>query len=134
MANKKGGKGYKKYKKIDNENVDTFTRYKKDDLEEYGVVKKVLGACRFSILCYDGRTRIGQLRAGIKRSVRIFNDDWILVGLREYETDDEKCDILCKYSMQDIRKLKRDGVFEQINVDNKEEDVNEVDCFDFEDI
>lgn len=140
MPNFKGGKKFKRQKK-DNDPVKRNVRFKSklEDCEVYGRVIKALGSCRFSINCCDGKTRLGQLRAGMKKSIRIFKDDWILVGLRSFETSDVKCDILYKYFPDEVLILKKHGELTILSLDedddaDDDEKQDENMAFDFEDI
>ena len=140
MPNLKGGKKYKRQKKT-TDGPKRQIRFKKEDAEIYGVVIKALGSCRFRVHCCDGKERLGQLRAGMKKSVRITKDDWVLVGLRTFETSDEKCDIICKYFPDEVTILKRNGELNMAsfgkNNNNDDQDAEEEDenmAFDFEDI
>lgn len=136
MPNKKGGKKYKRQKK-DTEPVSRKLRIIEEEGEEYGRVVKELGSRRFTVECCDGKVRLAQLRKGMRRSVRIKPDDWVLIGLRDYETTDDKCDILCKYETDEVRRLKKDGhlnaeVDVELAEESKEDDEDM--AFDFEDI
>lgn len=139
MTNFNGGKKYKRQKKR-NDTVKRQIRLSHDDVNEvYGVIVTVLGSCRFRINCSDGKERLGQLRAGMKKGVRIKKDDFVLVGLREYTTADDKCDILLKYNVDEYYILKKEGVMNFIEFDiNINEDDNEThdeeNAFNFEDI
>jgi len=138
MPNLKGGKKYKRQKKND-EDEKRILRYKTDINEEYGIISKVLGSCRFMIKCSDGKERIGLLRSGIKKGGYINKDDWVLVGLRSYDTIDNKCDILYKYFPDEINVLKKKGHITDTTTDylKSKDDVEVVDenmAFNFEDI
>lgn len=139
MVNPFGGKKHKRMKKI-NEPIKRIFRYKQES-EEYGIIEKAVGNCRFSIKCYDGKVRLGQLRGGQKKMVRIQKDDWVLIGKREFETSDDRCDILCKYGSDDISTLKTElkgfyTTFKGLDNENTDENgqENEESAFDFEDI
>lgn len=136
MPNKKGGKKYKRQKKA-GEPVVRALKVKKEEGEEYGLVIKELGSRRFTIECADGRNRLGQLRKGMRRSVRVRQDDWVLIGKRDYETSDEKCDILCKYNLDEVKRLKKLGElisFTNFNLEESNEENDEDIAFDFDDI
>ena len=76
------------------------------DMQVYAVVEKALGNKRFSLKCYDGKSRIGTVR---RMRERVAKDDTVLVSLREGMTDDSKCDIVVKYSIEEARRLKKQG-------------------------
>ena len=75
--------------------------------QEYAQVLKPLGDCRFECYCFDGITRIGRIRGAIKGKVLITIGDIILVGKRDFQ--DEKVDILHKYTADEANKLKLYG-------------------------
>jgi translation initiation factor 1A len=59
------------------------------------------------IQCLDGVKRAGHIRGKMKKKVWIAMGDLVLVALREYEND--KCDIIGKYTEDEVRKLKQMG-------------------------
>ncbi|AYV79970.1 MAG: hypothetical protein Gaeavirus3_24 [Gaeavirus sp.] len=48
----------------------------------------------FSILCSDNVTRLGRLYGPAKRGPRITPTTFVVISLRDYETDQKKCDIV----------------------------------------
>lgn len=141
MVNVKGGKKHKRQKKNKDE-PDKRNLIQKQEGMEYGIVIKALGSCRFTVNCCDGAERLAQLRTGDKKKFRIMKDDWVLVGLRDYDTFDKKCDILCRYFPDEVRQLKNLGEINIIGDKNtiddqiveKEEDIEDDCAFDFDDI
>ena len=60
MPNNKGGKKYKRNKNVIQENKNT--RFKdENESQEYAQITKALGNCRFEVLCFDGKNRLGEL-------------------------------------------------------------------------
>ena len=112
----------------------------KETDQEYARVTKVLGDCRFKLQCNDGIERIGHARGLMrKRRIMIDQNDVLLVGLRTFENS--KCDIILKYSQDEIRKLvnlkaitisENNGFVQPVN--NMNEDEDEDVGFTFEDI
>lgn len=90
--------------------------------EEYAQVKKVLGNCRVEVFSFDGKTRLAHVRGKFKKRVWINKDDFVLIGLRDYQ--DDKADIIHKYTMDEARLLARWG---EIPADKANFDVEEVD-------
>ena len=74
---------------------------------EYAQVSCILGNCRVSAYCFDGVERMRHVRGKFRRRVWINRDDIILVGLRDYQ--DEKADIIHRYSLDEARTLKSLG-------------------------
>jgi len=103
----KGGKGKRKGKKNrGDENENLQLRYKVFG-EEYAQVRKVLGNCRVEAYCFDDKMRLCHVRGKFKKRVWINKDDFVLVGLRDYQ--DDKADIIHKYTPEEIRLLRSWG-------------------------
>ncbi len=76
----------------------------KEDMQEYGLITKILGGRRFTCNCFDNTTRIAIVRS---KKIRVDNDDIVLVSLRSF--DNKTCDIIHKYDKTDIRSLQKQG-------------------------
>jgi translation initiation factor 1A len=129
--NMKGGKKGKKGKSRDTTKKElTF----KEDGQEYAQVVRMLGNGRLEALCYDGKSRLGIIRGKMRKKVWINIGDIVLVGLRDFQ--DDKCDIMHKYTADESRQLKAYGELPKeakINEDEKFDDDGE-DCpFEFGD-
>jgi translation initiation factor 1A len=129
----RGGKKHKKTKANRN-NAAKRDLELKEDLQEYGVVIKMLGNCRCEIKCSDGVTRLGHIRGKMRKRVWVTTGDIILASLRDYQ--DGKCDIIVKYNTGEINKLKSYGEIPQIfDRNTTNETIENVDePFDFDDI
>ena len=104
MPNNKGGKKYKRNKNVLQENKNT--RFKdENESQEYALIKKALGNCRFEVLCFDGKTRLATMCGKMRKRVFVNQDELVLVSLRDWQ--DSKCDIIDKYNSNDIKKLKQ---------------------------
>jgi translation initiation factor 1A len=103
----------------------------KDDGQEYADVLKMLGNGRCEVKCIDGITRLAIIRGNMRNKVWIKIGDFVLVGLRDFQ--DSKCDILLKYTQEEVRTLKAYGeIPEKIGQEsNVEEEENQ---FTFDDI
>merc|ERR1740139_1826249 len=75
-----------------------------DAEQAYGQVLRLLGDSRLEIQCTDGLKRVGHIRGTMRKKVWIGMGDVVLVSKREFE--DEKCDIILKYTEDEVRKLK----------------------------
>ena len=105
--NTKGGKGHKKAKRTPaNENKKINF---KEHGQEYGFILRKFGDCRFEVKCSDGETRIGHVRGKMRKRVWVNVNDLVLLSLRQDFTNDNKADIISKYSESDGRKLVRMG-------------------------
>ncbi len=70
----------------------------------------------------------------MRNKVWIHSSDFVLVGLREFQ--DDKCDILVKYTMEEARTLKSMGeIPEEVALTLHEQEQEQEQCtFDFDDI
>ena len=100
----------------------------KEEMQEYGQVLRLLGDSRLELQCMDGNKRMGHIRGNLKKKAWIALGDVVLVSLREYEND--KCDIILKYTEDEVRKLKQlkeipDSI--KVNEENKQnEEANDI--------
>lgn len=98
----RGGKLFRKGKKKgldDTKKTITF----RENGEEYGLVTKMLGNRRISVLCNDGKNRIASIPGKFKKKVWINMDDIVLLNIREYQ--DDKADVIYKYAPHEVRIL-----------------------------
>lgn len=113
MPKKKGGKGVRRGKNKGFSEQAREIEFCKED-QAYGKVKAKLGNSRFTIqvvtrnLEEDGgfniRDVIGHAPRGLKRSSGYIDvNDIVLVTKREYQED--KCDIIHKYYLDEVRRL-----------------------------
>lgn len=79
----------------------------KEDGQEYGQVTRMLGNGRLECLCIDGKKRLCHIRGKMRKKVWISQGDVVLVGLRDFQ--DEKGDVILKYSADEARVLKQYG-------------------------
>uniref|UniRef100_A0A6C0BXJ6 S1-like domain-containing protein n=1 Tax=viral metagenome TaxID=1070528 RepID=A0A6C0BXJ6_9ZZZZ len=119
VKNVKGGSGHKgqarKFVVPASSKQIVKTRVALEDGELYAQVTKMLGNGMCHVLCQDNKTRLcfirGKFRGRGKRDNMISNGRWILVGLRDYESEKacgklDNCDLLDVYSDQDKERLK----------------------------
>ena len=99
-----GGNKRKKGKKFD---MDERELIFKEEEQEYAQIIRLLGDSRMELNCFDGVKRIGIIRGKIKKRVWMGQGDIVLVSLRDFE--DDKCDILHKYQVEEVMKLKKEG-------------------------
>ena len=62
---------------------------------------------RCECFCFDGVTRLGHIRGKMRKKVWVTAGDIVLCGLREFQ--DEKVDIIHKYTADEARNLKQYG-------------------------
>ncbi len=79
----------------------------KEEMQDYAQVLRLLGDSRLEVQCMDTVKRMAHIRGTMRKKVWIAMGDVVLVALREYEAD--KCDIILKYTEDEVRKLKSTG-------------------------
>ena len=75
--------------------------------QEYAKVISLVGEGRLMAQCMDGIDRLCHIRGALKKKVWIVKDDMILISLRDFQ--DEKADVLVKYTEQEVRTLRSMG-------------------------
>lgn len=79
-----------------------------DSGELIGVVIKIAGATKFMVRCMDGKDRLCIIPGRLRRRFWIKENDVVIVRPWVVQTD-ERGDIIWRYSMLDISKLKESG-------------------------
>jgi translation initiation factor 1A len=79
----------------------------KEEGQEYAQVVKMLGNGRLEAMCFDGEKRLAHIRGKLRKKVWINQGDIILLSLRDYQ--DEKGDVIMKYTADEARSLKAYG-------------------------
>jgi initiation factor 1A len=117
MPNVRGGKGYKKFKKGANEEEITFIEKEPDQF--VGCIMKLVGSLNASVFCEDNKTRICKIAEGIKKKVRFYVGDIVLLSYRDdliskQELQEgkhsDRGDILGKYPAEQYSQLKAIGI------------------------
>lgn len=105
---KNKGKGGKNRRRGKNENDNEKRELVfKEEGQEYAQVVKMLGNGRLEAQCFDGARRLAHIRGKLRKKVWINQGDIILLSLRDYQ--DEKGDVIMKYSADEARSLKAYG-------------------------
>ena len=125
--NKIGGS---KHKKAKNYIQNTSIRYKEND-EQYGKVVKILGNCRFNVLCSDGLERLSIMRGKFKKRKYINLHDIVLLEVWDFQ--DSKASIVDVYTDDNVKKLMKTQDFPKIFIDTEESNNNEYCNFDIVD-
>lgn len=74
---------------------------------------KMLGSGRCETECFDGRNRLGHICGRLRqrrekiKGKKIVEGDLVLVSLRAFQ--DDKCDIIHKYTVKEANKLRKMG-------------------------
>ena len=104
----------------------------------YGQVTSVFGNCNFNVYSFDDQvTRQCHLRKAAKKSGRAEVNTIVLLGLRDFQTEDNKADIFYVYTSDETKVLQHEKLIPKILNKNEfenqiEDDV--VEFVDFEDI
>ena len=77
-------KSAKKSAKWSRSNTRGETIRDREEGQEYARVLEPLGNCRFLLLCADGAERHASLAGSLRRRVKIYKDDHVLVSLRSF--------------------------------------------------
>ncbi|THH14114.1 hypothetical protein EW146_g6187 [Bondarzewia mesenterica] len=102
---KSGGKNRRRGK---NENDDDKRELVfREDGQEYAQVTKMLGNGRLEAMCFDGEKRLAHIRGKMRKKVWINQGDIVLLSLREFQ--DDKADVIVKYTPDEARNLKAYG-------------------------
>ena len=105
MPNQKGGKKFKKGKKMAAPQNKGLVLKDPKGNEDYGRVESAKGNGRFDIIQSNGNKLMGVIRGKDRKRMWINKDDIVLIGIWECQTNDDKCSILYKYEEHDISKL-----------------------------
>jgi len=101
----KGGKNRRRGKNESDKEKRELTF--KEEGQEYAQVVKMLGNGRLESMCFDGVKRLAHIRGKLRKKVWINQGDIILLSLRDYQ--DEKGDVILKYTADEARSLKAYG-------------------------
>uniref|UniRef100_A0A6C0EJK5 S1-like domain-containing protein n=1 Tax=viral metagenome TaxID=1070528 RepID=A0A6C0EJK5_9ZZZZ len=104
VKNIHGGNKHKKFaRKRDETGKNNIASLKKTPGQEYGYITKMLGSCRFDIICYDKKQRIGHVRGKLRQRTWFVVGDLVLLSLRDFQ--DGMCDMIQKYQYDDVNIL-----------------------------
>ncbi|MCK5290560.1 MAG: translation initiation factor eIF-1A [Thermoplasmata archaeon] len=98
-----------KYRKRPDEGVP-ITRVRRPWVnkgELYAVADQLLGASRIRVMCEDGKSRMGRIPGKLKKRMWIREGDLLIV--KPWDFQDEKSDILYRYTKTQSSYLKRRG-------------------------
>ena len=110
MVNKKGGKKYKRTKKVSY--VVKFPK-KKHEFEDYGYVISMDGGQHCKLKLSDGLDYTGVIRGSLKKKhIFIRRECYVLVNRRDFQ--DSKVDITFQYQEEQLYELKNDNDFKSL--------------------
>lgn len=109
---------YKKHKKGNKDGSDEFVRApfpKRNKREMFAIADQLLGASKIKVMCEDGKSRLGRIPGKLKKRMWMREGD--LVIIRPWEFQDEKADILYRYTRTQAAYLnRRKAIPESINI------------------
>ncbi|MCD6369969.1 MAG: translation initiation factor eIF-1A [Thermoplasmata archaeon] len=80
--------------------------------EMFAIVDKILGASRMVVMCADGKSRMARIPGKIKRRMWIKEGD--LVIIRPWEFQDDKADVVYRYTRTQAAYLSRNNKLPEI--------------------
>lgn len=104
---KNKGSGGKSYRRGRHVTTGTGEIIEKEAGQEYAQVEATLGNLHVQCKCFDGKTRMAKIRGKMAKKIWVGKGDVVLLGLRDYQ--DEKADVILKYTPADVRHLKQRG-------------------------
>uniref|UniRef100_A0A7S0WGT9 Eukaryotic translation initiation factor 4C n=1 Tax=Hemiselmis tepida TaxID=464990 RepID=A0A7S0WGT9_9CRYP len=105
---KTGGKNQKNKKKINRDlEKEKGELIFKEIGQEYAQILRMLGNGRCETYCFDGIKRLCHIRGKMRKKIWINIGDIVLIGIRDFQ--DQKGDIILKYSSGEARSLKAYG-------------------------
>jgi translation initiation factor 1A len=131
--NKFGGSGAKSYK--NNQQASRQLQFREES-QDYARVETLLGSGHVKVICLtDNIQRHATICGRMYKKVWINKDDIVLVSIREYQ--DDKCDIIFKYTPDEFKLLKKYGeivensntitnTYDLIEFDNDNVDVDDI--------
>lgn len=127
-SNIKGGKKHKRGKKTSSDNSDSYPLA--TDGQLYALVIKKAGGHYIDVKCSDDKERKAFIRGALRKKVWMNSGDVLLISCREGLSEDNKCDIIYRYSYPQAKKLLSFGL---IKFDIKANDEAETEDVMFED-
>jgi translation initiation factor 1A len=85
----------------------------KETNQEYGLLQRNLGDCRFECLCNDKKIRIAHVPGSFRKRIWMRVDDFVLVSIRT-DLDPMHCDILHKYMKNEVDQLTEKGFIDNL--------------------
>jgi translation initiation factor 1A len=83
--------------------------------EMFGVAEQLLGASKIKVMCADGKSRMGRIRGKLKKRMWMREGDLLII--RPWEFQDEKADIIYRYTHTQASYLsRRKAIPENINI------------------
>jgi translation initiation factor 1A len=78
---------------------------RRENGEIFGIAEQLLGASRIKVMCADGKSRMGRIPGKIKKRMWIREGDLLIITPWEFQ--DDKADIIYRYTKTQASSLKR---------------------------
>jgi len=75
--------------------------------ETFGIADALLGASKVRVVCADNKTRLGRIPGKLRRRMWIREGDLLIIVPWEFQ--DEKCDVVWRYTKTQATYLSRQG-------------------------
>ncbi len=100
---------FRKHNKSNDENPEGYVRLRLPrGREVIGIIAQRVGGSRMLVSCMDGKTRNCRVPGRLRRALWLREGDAIIV--EPWEFDNEKGDVLFKYTKTAVVKLKKQGL------------------------
>ncbi|UCE75253.1 MAG: translation initiation factor eIF-1A [Methanomassiliicoccales archaeon] len=83
--------------------------------EIFAIAEQLLGASRIKVMCSDGKSRLGRIPGKIKKRMWIREGDLLIV--RPWNFQDDKADIIYRYTKTQASSLKRKKLLPNMYMD-----------------
>ncbi len=96
------------------EEEDT-TRYKMPDHRKYemfAIADSLMGASKLTVMCEDGKSRMGRIRGKMKRRMWIKPGDLLII--KPWDFQDEKADVIYRYHRTQAANMSRRGMIPEV--------------------
>ncbi|MCD6411825.1 MAG: translation initiation factor eIF-1A [Thermoplasmata archaeon] len=81
---------------------------KREEGEMFAIADQLMGGSRVRVICEDGKARIARIPGRVKRKQRIRAGDLVIV--KPWSVQDEKADIIFRYTHIEAVNLSRRGL------------------------
>ena len=85
---------------------------KKPKREIFGIADQLMGASKIKVMCEDGKSRMGRIPGKLKKRMWIREGDLLIV--RPWEFQDDKADVVYRYTRTQASYLSRKGAIPEI--------------------
>lgn len=80
--------------------------------EIFGIVEKMLGSSRLTVMCADGKSRVGRIPGKIRKKMWIKEGDLVIV--KPWSFQDDRADITFRYTKTQASYLSRNKILPEI--------------------